>query len=132
MENISSVAGLKDAIQILEFEHTYKEQLLKEQFYHTYESLKPVNLIKSVIHDAASSPYLIDNILGTAVALATGYISKKIAVGGSGNVIRKLFGSILQFGVTNVVAQHADPIKSFGQFIYQHFLHKKEVNSERL
>jgi len=128
MKSITSSAELKDAIQQLEFETTIKGQLLKEQLLLTHESLKPVNLIKSALSEVASSPYLVDNILGASVALATGYISKKIIIAGSGNVIRKLFGSILQFGVTNVVAQHTDTIKSVGQFIYQHFLHKKEMN----
>ena len=128
MKNIKSSAELKDAIQQLEFEHTIKGQLLKEQLLLTHESLKPVNLIKNALSEVASSPYLVDNILGASVALATGYISKKIVVSGSGNVIRKFLGTILQFGVTNVVAQHTDTIKSVGQFIYQHFLHKKEMN----
>jgi len=130
MKNIKSSAELKDAIQQLEFEHTIKGQLLKEQLLLTHESLKPVNLIKNALSEVASSPYLVDNILGASVALATGYISKKIAVSGSGNVIRKFLGTILQFGVTNVVAQHTDTIKSVGQFIYQHFLHKKEMNEK--
>ena len=131
MQNITSAAGLKNAIQLLEAEQAVKGQLLKEQFYLTYESLKPVNLLKSTLNDIASSPYLIDNILGTAMGLATGYLSKKIFIGASGNIFRKLFGSILQFGVTNVVAQHPDTIKSFGQFIFQHIFRKKEMNSEK-
>lgn len=130
MENITTSAELKEAIQQLEFEHTIKWQLLKEQLLITHNSLKPVNLIKDALSEVASSPYLVDNILGASVALATGYISKKIAVAGSGNVIRKFFGSILQFAVTNVVAQHTDSIKSVGQFIYQHFIHKKEMNDK--
>ena len=132
MEAITTTDKLKNAIQILEFDQQIREQQLKEQVYLTVESLKPVNLIKSTLHEVASSPYLIDNILGATMGLASGYISRKLVVGGSHNIIKKLFGTILQFGVTNVVAQHTDPIKSVGQFIYQHFLKKKEVNSEKL
>ena len=132
MEPITTINELKIAIQILEFERTIKEQELKEQLFITHESLKPVNLIKSAIHEITSSPYFIDNILGATMGLASGYISKKLIVAGSHNIFRKLFGSILQFGVTNVVAQHSDPIKSVGQFIYQHFLQKKEINSDKL
>jgi hypothetical protein len=132
MESITTSDELKNAIQILEFDQQIREQQLKEQVYLTVESLKPVNLIKSTLHEVASSPYLIDNILGASMGLASGYISRKLVVGGSHNIIKKLFGTILQFGVTNVVAQHTDPIKSVGQFIYQHFLKKKEVNSEKL
>lgn len=130
MEKITTSAELKDAIQLLEFEHTYKGQLLKEQVLLVHENLKPVNLIKNALSEVTSSPYLTDNLLGSTVGLASGYITKKIAVGFSGNVIRKLFGLILQFGVTNVVARHTDTIKSIGQFIYQHFLHKKEMNAK--
>lgn len=129
MQNITSKAGLKDAIQLLEAEQAIKGQLLKDQFYLTYESLKPVNLLMHTLKEISSSPYLIDNISGTAMGLAGGFLSKKIFVGTSGNLIRKLIGSILQFGVTNVVAQNSEIIKSVGYAIFQHFFHKKEMNS---
>lgn len=130
MEPITSTANLKNAIQVLEFEQAVKEQQLKEQVYHVYENLKPVNLIRNTLAEVASSPYLIDDILGATVGLASGYISKKIAVGRSGNIIRKLFGTILQFGVTNMVAQNSSTIKSVGQFVYQHFLKKRESKNQ--
>lgn len=129
MQNITSKAGLEDAIQILEAEQAIKGQLLKDQFYLTYESLKPVNLLMHTLKEISSSPYLIDNISGTAMGLAGGFLSKKIFVGTSGNLIRKLIGSILQFGVTNIVAQNSEIIKSVGHAILQHFFHKKEMNS---
>ena len=131
MQNITSTAGLKNAIQLLEVEQAVNGQLLKEQFHLTYESLKPVNLLKGTLKDISSSPYLIDNILGAAMGLATGYLTKKIIVSKSGNMFRKLIGSVLQFGVTNIVAQHPDAIKSFGRFISQHIFRKKEMNSEK-
>jgi hypothetical protein len=129
MQNITSIAGLKDAIQLLEIEQGIKGQLLKEQFYLTYESLKPINILKKTLKEISSSPYLIDNISGTAMGLASGFLSKKIFVGTSGNIFRKLIGSILQFGITNVVTQNSDIIKSVGHAIFQYFLRKKEMNS---
>ncbi len=130
MENITTSAELKEAIQLLEFEHTYKGQVLKEQLLLTGESLKPANLIKNAFSEVVSSPYLMDNILGATVGLASGYISRVIAVGSSENKFKKLLGTILQFGVTNLVAQHTDTIKSVGQFIYQHFIQRKEMNGK--
>jgi hypothetical protein len=130
MQNITSTAGLKNAIQLLEVEQAIKGQLLKEQFSIAYDSFKPVNLLKGALKDITTSPFLIDNILGTTMGLATGSLSKKIFIGTSGNIFRKLIGSILQFGVTNFVAKHPDAIKSFGQVIFQYFLRKKEKNSE--
>ena len=64
MQNISSTASLKNAIQLLEVDLGIKGDLLKDQFYLTVESLKPVTLIKNALHDVSSSPKLIDNILG--------------------------------------------------------------------
>lgn len=106
MKTITSVEELKDAIQLLEFDRAIKEQVLKEQIAFAFESLKPANLIKSTMHEITSSPYLLENILGTAVGLVSGFISKKIATGRSGNLIRNILGTILQFGVTNTVARH--------------------------
>ena len=126
MQNITSVAGLKNAIQLLEAEQAVKRQLLKEQFHLTYESFKPVNLLKSTLKDIASSPYLIENILGNAIYLATGYLSKKIVAGESANIVRKLISSLLKFVVTNVVAHSPDPVQSFGQIILQRIFRKKE------
>jgi len=131
MENITTSAGLKEAIQILEFEQIGNGQRLEVDFYVAFDSLRPANLIKSTIFNIASSPNLIDNVLGGAIGLATGYLSKKIVVGASASILKKLLGSILQFGVTTVVAQHPDSIKSIGQYIFQRFLHKKEMNSHK-
>jgi hypothetical protein len=125
MENRSVSIELKNSIQRLEVQLAYEEQLLKEQFNLTYEHFKPVNLLKSTIQEIAASPYLVDNIIATAVSLATGYLSKKIVIGTSGNIFRKFLGLLMQLGVTNTVAQHPDTIKSIGQYIYQHFIRNK-------
>jgi hypothetical protein len=130
MQNITSSAALKDAIQLLEVEQEIKGQLLKEQLYIAYESLKPLNLLRHTLKEITSSPYMIDNISGGAMGLVSGFLSKKIFVGASGNLIRKLIGSILQFGITNVVAQNSGAIRSVGQALFHYFFHKNELNSE--
>ena len=130
MQTINSIAGLRASIQLLEVEHSIKGQLLKEQLFITYESLKPVNLLKYTLNEISSSPNMIDNLSGTAIGLLSGYLSKKVIVGSSGNIIRKLIGSVLQFGVTNIVAQNSDLIKSLGLSLFQHFTRRKEVSSK--
>ena len=125
MQNITTVAELKNAIRLLEFEQVEKGQLLKKEFHLTYESFKSVNLLKNTFMDVVSSPLMIDNILGTAMGIATGYISKKIFIGASGTILKKLLVPILKFGVTSVVAQPINSIKSLGQFVLQRFRRKK-------
>jgi hypothetical protein len=131
MQNITSVAELKNAIQLLEVEQNLKGKILKEQFYLVYENFKPINLLTGTLKDIVKSPYIIDNILGTVMGLATGYLSKKIFIGASGNKIKKIIGSILQFGITNVITQNSDSINTFGRSLFQHFLRKKEMNTEK-
>jgi hypothetical protein len=127
MQEITNIGELQSAILSLEIDQSEKAQMLKEQFFLTYESLKPVNLLKSSLHDVVSSPDVLDDIIATLVGLATGSLSKKIVVGISGNPIRKLMGSIVRFGVSNFVSQHPDTIKSIGHFIYSFLLRKKET-----
>jgi|ERR1035437_3898825 hypothetical protein len=131
MEKITSIAELKNAIQLLEIEQAMNGQLLKEQINTTVTSIKPVNLFKRAVTDAVSSPFLIDNILNAAIGLTSGYLSKKIFIGASGNIFRKLFGSVLQLGVTTAVAEHPGGIRSFGQFIFKRILRRRVLNAEK-
>ena len=131
METISSAVSLRNAIQLLEAEQVASGIILKEQFLLTYESLKPVNILKNTLKEVATTPLLINNIIGTTVGLATGYLTKKVVIGASGNIFRNLLGAVLQFGVTNVVSQHPEGIKSVGQSVFQFIFGKNgHVHSE--
>lgn len=129
MQKIISSKELKDAIQSLEEKQADQGRLLKEQFFIVIESIKPVNIIKSTFNEVASSPYLMSNILRTTIGLTAGYISNKTIVGSSGNLLRKLLGTILQFGVTTLIIRNPEAIKSFVQSFLQRFLSKKEADS---
>ncbi len=129
MQKIASVAELKNAIQILEVEQSEKGQLLKEQFFITYKSLRPGNFLRSTMKDISTSPYLFDNILGAAMGLVSGFISRKIFIGASGNKLKKLIGHVLQFGIINFVAMHPGAIKTIGWSIIQRFTRKNRMNS---
>jgi hypothetical protein len=125
MHDIKSIDQLKYAIQLLEAEQAVKKQLLIEQLTVTYESLKPVNLLRRTLKEIASSQDLSDNLLGTLTGLASGYLSKKVFIGTSGNLFRKLIGSVLQFGVTSVISQHPEVIRSIGKYLIQFVLRKR-------
>ncbi|HAN17129.1 MAG: hypothetical protein A2X13_06410 [Bacteroidetes bacterium GWC2_33_15] len=128
MEKITSSTDIKKAIEILQSEQAIKGKLLKEQIYITYESLKPINLLKNTIKDISSSPFVIENIIGIATGITSGYLSKKIVVGSSSGILRNILGSVLQYSVTNAVAQHPEAIKSFGRFIVDLLFRKKNEN----
>ena len=131
MENITSIDGLKNAIQILEVEQADKLQRLKEQSLLSIEILKPVNILKSAFKDIISSPLLLDNMVDTGLGLATGFLTKRIFIGSSVNILRKLVGSVLQLGVTSVATQNSDFIRSFGRFAFHKIFNKKALNSKK-
>lgn len=126
MEKISSTQQLQMAILLLEEEQAFKLQLMKEQFHLAYESLKPVNLIKSTLNDISSSPYLVNNLLSAIVGLFSGYVSKAAITGRSKNKFRRFLGIVIQFGITNIIAQNGKAIKSFGQYISHRIFHQKK------
>ncbi|ADQ80802.1 hypothetical protein Palpr_2672 [Paludibacter propionicigenes WB4] len=132
MENITCAAELKIAIIELEFQQNIQGKLLQEDFFIAYENLKPANLIKNTLSEITSSPYLIDNMLSALTGLLSGYVSKKIAIGTSHNLFRKIMGTVLQFGVTNIVAQNPDALKALGNFVIQHLFKKNEDKTENL
>lgn len=130
MENITTSAGLKSAIQRLEYRQIENGQRLEEDFFVVIERLKPANLLKNAMGNIVATPNLVDNIIGGALGLVSGYLTKKLAIGGSANIIKKLLGTILQFGVTSVVAKHPRTITAIGQFFLKKIIRKKEQNTQ--
>lgn len=120
MENISTPAELKEAIQLLEAEKSVHLLEMKENFFLAYDSLKPANLIKSTMKEIGSSPYLFNNVFNVSLGLVAGYLSKRaLMISRSNNKSKKLLGLILQLGVTNLVVYAPNAIKSFVQNIFQ-------------
>lgn len=118
MENISSTAELKEAIQMLEAEQAGHLYQMREKFYITRESLRPVNLIGNSLKGMATSPNLVNNILGVAVGLFTGYLSRKAMFAGvATNKYRRILGKVLQYGITGLVARSPQAIQSFRSFL---------------
>jgi hypothetical protein len=130
METIKSSGELKIAIETLSLEQAENEKLLKEQFHLAFESIKPANLLKGTLKDVASSPLIIEDIIGTVLGLSTGYLSKKIIVGSSANVIRKIIGSVMQVSISKLVANNVEGIKSAGWNILHMVFKKKKSNTD--
>jgi len=112
MAKISAHDRLKHTIKVLEDDQAVNGKLVKRQLDHMAENLKPANIVKNSFNKAITSPNLVENVLGLTTGLATGYLTKKIAVGSKGNLLRRLLGVSIQFGITTIVAQHPEAIKS--------------------
>jgi hypothetical protein len=131
MQKITSTAGLKRAIQLLEAEKAANGKLLKEQFISTYESFKPASLLRSTLKDISSSPNLIENVIGTALGLGAGYLSRSILPGVTAMRFGKLLSPVLQVGVTNFVAKQSGNIRSAGELMLLRIFRKKRVETRK-
>ncbi len=117
---------LAEAISLLENKQAEELKLLKEQFHQTYESLKPINLIKSTFQEVQASPNIKRDVLNTAVGLATGYLSKKVLTNDSSQTpIKKMLGTILQFAIAKVVSSNSDSIINSGESFIQGIMKNK-------
>jgi hypothetical protein len=67
------------------------------------ESFSPSNMLKSALKDVAGSPDLRSNALNTAIGIGAGFIGRKLFVGNSKNIFKKITGSAVQFLVANFV-----------------------------
>ncbi len=108
---------LNDAIHTLQTKQAAEFVVLKEQFQLTYESIKPVNLIKSTFQEVVTSPEIQHDVISKVIGLASGYLSKKVLVGASHNPLKRILGTVLQFAIANIVVKHSDTIKSSGEVL---------------
>ena len=125
MQNITTVAGLRDAIRVLEAEQASKGKLLKEQLSIVYDSLLPINILRNTLRKFFGKSDQFENLSGSAMGIASGSLIRKVFIGKSGNVFKKLIGSLLQMGISKIITQNSDLIKSVGHGIIQYLFGKK-------
>ena len=132
MKNSNETKKLNETIRFLENKQKMELDILKEQFHVTYESLKPLNLIKSVFKEVTSSPTIKDNLLNNAIGMTTGYLSKKVLIGSTHNPLKNIFGTILQFAIGNVVTKHSNKLVSTGGSLLLNFLKNRKLAKKEL
>jgi hypothetical protein len=114
MNKITSSEEL-DAV-IVQLEHSYyiQKQSLKEQFRLSYDSLKPVNIIKNTIRETISSPEIKDDIIEYFGNLVADYVTKQFTKGSSDNFVKKYLGQVLHYGIRTIIKLNSEAIRSLG------------------
>ena len=121
MKKITLETSLRDAILKLEIQQAEDGKILREHFYQTIDSMKPINLIKNTFKDAVASRELKGDILTTSVGLTAGLISKIVFAGVMKSQLRKLIGTALMFGITNLVARNPEMVRLVGKSFFSLF-----------
>lgn len=127
MAKMDSIEILNLAIAEMELKQAADKALLQEQFKITYANLSPANLIKNTFKDLTHNDEFKDDILDTAIGLATGYLSKIVIIGNSHNPLKQLLGVVLQMAVTNIVTNNTDAIKTTLMGLINKFSSKKDT-----
>lgn len=130
MAKQSSIDSLKESIRLLEIRQVEEGLALKVQFKETFESLKPVNLIKNTINDLANSVEIKNSLFETIVSILTGYLTKKLMISSKSNPLMKILGALLQFGVTSLVAKNAESIRNYVMDLIDRLIHPEEEAKE--
>lgn len=113
MAKLTAVDSLRESIRLLEIKQGEEEKILKEQLLITYESLKPVNLFKNTIKEISGSFEIKRGLLEIIVSIFSAYFTQKMIVRPGKSVFKKVFVTILQLGVSSLVAKNADLIRNF-------------------
>jgi len=127
MKTNNETETLNELILQTEKQSTYELALLKQQFRETYDSLKPVNIIKSVFHDLANSPDINNDLFSNAIGLGSGMLSKKLLMGSSDNPIRKVLGTVAEFAIANLVSKYTGGISVIAGNALKGFFNKKKM-----
>ncbi|MBG6111594.1 hypothetical protein H4V97_000631 [Flavobacterium sp. CG_23.5] len=111
MKKTNETDTLNETISLLEYRQAYELRILKEQFELTYDSLKPLNLIKSAFSEMTTSSELKGNLINNVIGISTGYLTKKLLVGSTHNPFKRILGTAIQFAITNLVTKNKEHSK---------------------
>lgn len=130
MHSITSVDALHEAIAALERRRREQEQGLYDSFVDVVESLKPVNVIKTIARDLAGSPGVRHQALSAGLGLVAGYAVRKLLFGAQAGPLKKILGAALQVGITSLVGGKGDAIQAVGSRLLRSVLVNRNHNGE--
>ncbi|HCE57394.1 MAG TPA: hypothetical protein DER09_06200 [Prolixibacteraceae bacterium] len=106
-----TVESLREKIMELQIRQAEEGKVLKAQLVTTYDNLKPVNIVKSIVGDVFDSKSLRDEFVNSAVAYTTGLITRKLIIGTSKNPALRLFGLGIQLAMTTLMSKNYATVK---------------------
>ena len=100
---INNSIDLETAIASLIIKNKAQTTALKNQFAEVAESLKPARLLKAAVNNIADNPGIAKVAVGTIVAVEAGGLSRKLIVGKSNSIFRRVIGKVIEFTVARSV-----------------------------
>lgn len=129
MKKVTSTSELKEVIAQLERQQKENWLDFKDNLGIAFDSLKPINLIKTTYREFLSTPHVAENLIGSTIGLTSGLITKKLIVKKSHNVLRNFAGGLAQMLISNFITRHSDTIKTIGSGIIHRIFYKKKMEA---
>ena len=129
METIQTQDELQNAILHLEQRQLMEKTAVQKYFEESYESLQPVNIVKGVVSRINDSHDLKKDILKAAIALAIGFIAKKIIqtfLIKSTSPIAIGIETLVQIVISAIVAKNGNLIKDIAMYFFKTILQHKQ------
>ncbi len=129
MTTIQTQEDLQNAILHLEQRQSIAKIAAQKHFDESYEMLKPVNLLKSAISEISDADELKKDMLKAAVALAIGYITKKIIqtyLVKSRTPLAVGIETLLQIVISGFVAKNGNLFKDVALYFFRTILQYKQ------
>ena len=101
---------LKEKIRMLEVQQVQEKSDFYNQIKITFDSLKPLNLLRSTIRDFTHHKGQRNNIFEALIPLLTNLISGRVIKGHAKKSFSKIIATIVQMGLTTIVARHSHTI----------------------
>lgn len=107
MQNQTPSEKLENLIGALEYQKRQEMDALKTQFKSTYDSFKPINILKNSLLEIKNTPEIKKNITSTILGISGGFVMNKLVAITSTNPIMKIVGTVLQFVVGNYISKYS-------------------------
>ena len=113
---------LSQAIAVLEIRQQEEKLLIKEESTQFVESLKPINILRSIVRSVKDSPETKEDIIHGVVGLGTGFLANKVLLGSLQGPLKKILGFLMQSAITSATVKYPEVIKNKGIDIFRNFL----------
>ncbi|RZJ71042.1 hypothetical protein [Flavobacterium sp.] len=114
MRQIRNDKELQEAILELKHQRRSEGLALQTQWDHTRKNLNPIAWAKEGVMDLFRSPDVKSGALKGLLSLATGFVTRKLVVGNSGGIVRKVVGTLAQTGATSLAYKGTGAIQEKG------------------
>jgi len=102
---IKNRAALVSVIAALEEKRVREKQGIEDSFHSITESLRPLQLIKRAYNKVQLPAGLAGNVVKVISVVGIGFVSKKLLMGKSNSLIKKIAGLLIELGVANLLTK---------------------------